>query len=167
MSSIEVWGMVDALARKITTSTSTATPQELAYLGTAAERIAGQTSMLEIAKYVQASKEAIDQLIALAKEEMQSTLDATKAGTIQQINIDKQALITELNVSIDNALANFNILRQEQTDTMTEELNAAVHNAASTLSSLQQELSRINNEYNAMKESLTPALAELYFMSSF
>lgn len=167
MSSIEVWSMVEALAKKITTSTTTATPQELAYLGTAAERIAGQTSMLEIAKYIQASKEAIDQIILLAKEDMQTSLEATKAGTIQQINVDKQALIDELTNNINTALANFNVVRQAQMDELTEDLTSAMDNATATLELLEEELGRITNVYNAMKESMTPAMAELYFMSSF
>lgn len=167
MSSIEVWGMVEALAKKITTSTTTATPQELAYLGTAAERIAGQTSMLEIAKYIQASKDAFDLIINTAKADLTTQLETARTAGLDEATASKTAMLKDLQDAIDVAIANFTNVRQSYLQEIHDETQVTIVEAASALSDLQSELDKVVNTYNTMRESMTPAYSELFFMSSF
>lgn len=80
---------VEALRQKITASAETANPEQLAYLASAIEKIAGQTNLLDIAN---AAQEAIERVETEADQRVNAALAAiTDAQTQAQSSVTQTA----------------------------------------------------------------------------
>lgn len=109
---------IKAIRDKIVTSSATATPEELAYLGTAVEKMAGRASILEIVDVAENSKDSLvtgaTAAVNTAKDAAISSITTTattvKDQAIQQITTAKNdatsavdGAVMTINTAITNA----------------------------------------------------------------
>mgnify|MGYP006877475418 FL=1 len=118
---------VRAIKQKILTGADTATPEELAYLGTAIDRIGGRATVLEVEEMgdikiaeitehantveqatiaaITATKDAAEASITATKDAAEASITATKDAAIASVNAAKNAAITEANANRDAVIA--------------------------------------------------------------
>jgi hypothetical protein len=127
--STDLSSALQAISSKIAASASGATPEELAYLGTAIDRIGGRATIYEVAQIGDLKKAELE---ALAKELM-TTLQAA-------IGVDLTAFHSDVNTTLGNA-----------TQTIADAQNTATAHA--TL-----ELSTFTSAVNTSKAAATSAI---------
>ena len=107
---------VRAIKQKILTGADTATPEELAYLGTAIDRIGGRATVLEveemgdikiaeITEHANTVEQATIAAITATKDAAEASITATKDAAIASVNAAKNAAITEANANRDAVIA--------------------------------------------------------------
>jgi len=118
---------VKAIKQKILTGAETATPEELAYLGTAIDRIGGRATVLEVEEMgdikiqeitdhaaavetetianITATKDAAEASINATKDAAEASITATKETAIASVNAAKDAAITAANANRDAVIA--------------------------------------------------------------
>lgn len=107
---------VRAIKQKILTGADTATPEELAYLGTAIDRIGGRATVLEveemgdikiaeITEHANTVEQATIAAITATKDAAEASITATKDAAIASVNASKNAAITEANANRDAVIA--------------------------------------------------------------
>ena len=118
---------VRAIKQKIIDGAATATPEELAYLGTAIDRIGGRATVLEVEEMgdakiaeisahaqsveaatiasISATRDAAETHIGQVKTSAQAAIDATRDAAISAVTTTKNAAITETNANRDAVIA--------------------------------------------------------------
>lgn len=107
---------VKAIKQKITSSAATATPEELAYLGTAIDRIGGRATVLEveemgdikiaeITEHAQAVETAAINTITATKNSAEASIESTKTTAIASVNAARDAAINAANSNRDAVIA--------------------------------------------------------------
>lgn len=121
---------VRAIKEKIISGAATATPEELAYLGTAIDRIGGRATVLEveemgdikiaeITEHAQAvetetintiteTKNSAEASITATKNSAEASIESTKTTAIASINTTKNAAATEIESIRSSAIASVN-----------------------------------------------------------
>jgi len=135
--SLDILSAVSNLRDKIVTSSNTATPEELAYLGSALEKIGGKTSLYDVVDAAETKKQEILDASATVISELTATLNTTKS-TIEG--------------SIDSSIANYNNNINAKRDEVISELEAAITKASAAAALTQQQAvngSKLRNMFYA------------------
>lgn len=107
---------VRAIKSKIEAAAEIATPEELAYLGTAIDRIGGRATVLEveemgdikiaeISEHADAVQTATINTITATKTAAESSIESTRTSAIASVNSAKNTAIAEANANRDAVIA--------------------------------------------------------------
>lgn len=156
---------VQAVKDKITSSAAQASPEELAYLGTALDRIGGRATVYEV---VEIGDTKIAELTTVAEElKAAMELDTTKELTAFEKNV---------NTVVGNATSSINTLKADLEDKATNTVNTVdthftevVKNldthASDTLSNVNSTIdayaSSTENKFNTIKVEINTAIEDL------
>lgn len=153
---------VRAIKTKIGVAAETATPEELAYLGTAIDRIGGRATVLEVEEMgdikiaeitehaasvesqtiasITATKEAAEASVTATKEAAEAYIVATRNAAQAEIDATKVSAVNTVNAARDAAVSTANTNR----DAVIAEVNAfkeaALADVAAAAGSVTQQL---------------------------
>lgn len=144
MASQALWDTVSALSNKIRTAASTATPEELAYLGSAMEKIGGHVSLADLADHVQTVKGEIqdhldetmrvfDSDATLLKNNMSSEVSGMFSGLEAQVLALILSQKTELTIAATAAQTQMSQYATQKVAEVTDAINALIGPATSAL----------------------------------
>lgn len=105
---VQLWDVVTSLHTKIRASADTATPEELAYLGTAIEKISGPLSTLELANHVDTLKAQLDQHKSSASTSMTQLLNTKIADAERSMLALRDSYVGVVNNTITTAVSSVN-----------------------------------------------------------
>ena len=77
---------ISAIKTKIASSAATATPEELAYLGTAIDRIGGGATAMEVVEFGDQKKTELTALAETKTAEATDAIEAVKTDAISEVN---------------------------------------------------------------------------------
>lgn len=136
MTATGLWDAARALAEKIRVAAPTATAEELAYLGSAMEKIGGPVSLVDLADHVHTLKTELESFVSTSKSELASSLIDSLAEAELQLKtttLTEIATIRNNSVSLIEATSSANI---SLFTTALQELQAAIAAAQSTSQTL-------------------------------
>lgn len=153
---------VRALKQKILTGAETATPEELAYLGTAIDRIGGRATVLEVEEMgdikiaeitehagqveaaaianITATKDIAEASAIATKDAAEASISDTKNTAIASMNSARDAAITAVNTAKDAAIAAANSNRDAVIAAATSFKDQALADVAAAAGSVTQQL---------------------------
>ncbi|MDP1605646.1 MAG: hypothetical protein Q8L93_03225 [Rhodocyclaceae bacterium] len=149
---------VRAIKEKIISGASTATPEELAYLGTAIDRIGGRATVIEVEDVgdlqkaeitthgeqvrtaaiasITATRTTAEATITQTRTTAEASVSQTGTTTIASVNTASNAAITAANANRDTVISQTNTHRDQviaQTNTFKNQALADVAAAANTV----------------------------------
>ena len=152
---------VRAIKQKILTGAETATPEELAYLGTAIDRIGGRATVLEVEEMgdikiaeitehaqavetatintITATKNSAEAAIESTKSAAQAAITATKNSAEASIESTKTTAIASVNAARDAAINAANANRDAVIAAATNFKNQALADVAAAANSVTQQ----------------------------
>lgn len=156
---------VISLNNKIKVAATTATAEEMAYLGSAIEKIGGQLSLYDLIEHVDDLKEILENKTNDLKIIIQNASDDKKQENIDQL----QTFIDSFLLEIDNKIINFNntkdntieYINSKSIDTQNE-INFIMSNSISEISTLINDL---RSEILQLRYPET--IGKFYFYNSF
>lgn len=151
---------VRAIKAKIETAAGIATPEELAYLGTAIDRIGGRATVLEVEEmgdvkmdemkvHANALESATIASITTTKDAAITNVASTKQAAESAITATKTAAETSVTATRDAAVA---VMQQTETSAV-----ASVHSAAQT--AIQQSATARDQAVSTVQSAADAALA--------
>ena len=120
-----IFDAVDALRKKIVSAAATATPEELAYLGNALEKIAGHVTLLELSEHVDSLKATLDTYKTTIEANFAETIATQTQNAQTDLARVKETYLHELDMKQMNVQAAIT-----QTETTS---NQSMHDTAATL----------------------------------
>lgn len=141
---------VKAIKQKIIDGAASATPEELAYLGTAIDRIGGRATVLEveemgdvkiaeITEHAQAVETATINAITATKNSAEAAIAATKNSAEASIESTKTTAIASVNAARDAAINAANANRDAVIAAATDFKNQALADVAAAANSVTQQ----------------------------
>lgn len=122
---------VRAIKQKIESAADQATPEELAYLGTAIDRIGGRATVLEVEEMGDIKMEEISEHAQTVEAETIAAITTTKDTAIATINATKQAAETAITNTKTTAEASITATKNAAITAMQQTETSAVANVNS------------------------------------
>ena len=160
MADLALRDAITAVKNKISSAAADATPEELAYLGTAIDRIGGRATVLEI-----------EQMGDTIKEEVNSIIDGVKAdldiyvqsATNTQIGV-LDSKVSESNTAITDKVAEATDLIDALLNTANSQVTIMVSDAVAQLQAASDDLSSAATA--AQQQAINGSLFTNYFLAS-
>ena len=153
---VALWDVVGALQAKIRASADTASPEELAYLGTAIEKIAGPLSTLELANHVDTLKAQLDQYKLTASNSLTQLLNTKIADAERTLLALKDSYVGVVNNTITPAVSSVNT-----------SVNNKVLEAQDAVAALQAAIQQASVVAQQISQQQPISEMELLFFNSF
>ena len=165
-SSLALLEAVTALNTKIKNAAPTATAEELAYLGSAIEKIAGHVTLVDLIDHVDTLKAALD----LYRQDTQNNLNQTLTTAIENAMTDlarvKNEHIAEIDTKQMNAKADITQHVNTANASMQDTSAIVLTQVATAISNLTNAIDQANTAAEAIKDVQPITEAELYFFNS-
>lgn len=156
MSSTRIWDAVVALNDKIKVAAPTATPEELAYLGTAIEKIGGHVTLIDLANHSDTIKADLDTHKASTLTSFQQTLNTKIADADTLLLSLKEAYVGVINSTTAPAIS-----------TVTTAVNAKLLDAQLVIGQLQDAIAQASSAAAAITREAPMTEIDAMFFSSF
>ena len=153
---VQLWDVVTELHTKIRASAATASPEELAYLGTAIDKISGPLTTLELANHVDALKTQLDQHKTLASNSMTQLLNTKIADAERTMLALRDSYVGSVNNTITPAVNSVNT-----------SVNNKVLEAQDAIVSLQAAIQQASAVAQQISQQQPFSEVELLFFNSF
>lgn len=153
---VALWDVVTALQTKIRASADTASPEELAYLGTAIEKITGPLSTLELANHVDTLKAQLDQHKLTATNSLTQLLNTKIADAERTLLALKDNYVGVVNNTITPAV-----------NTVNASVNNKVLEAQDAIASLQVVIQQASVVAQQISQEQPISEMDLLFFNSF
>ena len=182
MADLALRDAIAAVKNKISSAAADATPEELAYLGTAIDRIGGRATVLEIEQMGDAIKEEISLLVNQTKTDVSANLidiTNTQIGVLEsRVNESRTAIDDKTNLmtiyvdtkladtktDLDNKVLECNNDVTTKVNTAETQVTTMVDNAVSQLTAASAELS--SAAAAAQQQAVSGSLFTNYFLAS-
>ena len=148
-TSTALFDAVTALNTRIKQAASTASAEEMAYLGSAIEKIGGQVSLIDLAEHVDNLKVNLDSYLAQTKTNLDETLTEAIQNAMNDLSRVKNEHLDEMSVMQMNAKADIT--------THTNAANQSMQDTSATV--LTQVMTAITNLTAAIDQATTAAAA--------
>jgi hypothetical protein len=153
MSSLSL--AIQAVKDKISLSAGTATPEELAYLGTALDRIGGRATVYEVVEMGDIKKAELADLAATLFASIETDTTQELATFVAAVDAKIAAMTTSANTLVDTSIKNITDAKNAMDSHTSDTLNAtkAASDALASVSAA------------AMQQSINGSLYNLYYFS--
>ena len=160
MADLALRDAITAVKNKISSAAADATPEELAYLGTAIDRIGGRATVLEIEQMGDTIKEEVNSIIDGVKADLDTYV---QAATSTQIGV-LDSKVSESNTAITNKVAEATTIIETLVSTANGQVNTMVNNAVAQLEAASNDLS--SAAAVAQQQAINGSLFTNYFLAS-
>ena len=160
MADLALRDAITAVKNKISSAAADATPEELAYLGTAIDRIGGRATVLEIEQMGDTIKEEVNSIIDGVKVDLDThvqTVINTQTGVLD-------SKVSESNTAITNKVAEATTIIETLVSTANGQVNTMVNNAVAQLEAASNDLS--SAAAVAQQQAINGSLFTNYFLAS-
>ena len=160
MADLALRDAIAAVKNKISSAAADATPEELAYLGTAIDRIGGRATVLEIEQMGDTIKEELANIIDQVKAELDTYV---QTATNTQIGV-LDSRVSESNTAITNKVAEATGIIESLVSTANGQVTTMVNDAVAAIDSASAELS--SAAAAAQQQAVSGSLFTNYFLAS-
>lgn len=160
MADLALRDAITAVKNKISSAAADATPEELAYLGTAIDRIGGRATVLEIEQMGDTIKEEVAVIIDQVKAELDTYV---QTATNTQIGV-LDSKVSESNTAITDKVAEATTIIETLVSTANSQVNTMVSNAVAQLETASSDLS--DAAAAAQQQAINGSLFTNYFLAT-
>lgn len=160
MADLALRDAITAVKNKISSAAADATPEELAYLGTAIDRIGGRATVLEIEQMGDTIKEEVSSIIDGVKAELDTYV---QTATNTQIGV-LDSRVSESNTAITNKVAEATGIIESLVSTANDQVTTMVNDAVAAIDLASAELS--SAAAAAQQQAVSGSLFTNYFLAS-
>ena len=160
MADLALRDAITAVKNKISSAAADATPEELAYLGTAIDRIGGRATVLEIEQMGDTIKEEVNSIIDGVKADLDTYV---QSATNTQIGV-LDSKVSESNTAITNKVAEATTIIETLVAAANGQVNTMVNNAVAQLEAASNDLS--SAAAVAQQQAINGSLFTNYFLAS-
>ena len=160
MADLALRDAITAVKNKISSAAADATPEELAYLGTAIDRIGGRATVLEIEQMGDTIKEEVADIIDQVKAELDTYV---QAATNTQIGV-LDSRVSESNTAITNKVAEATGIIESLVSTANGQVTTMVNDAVAAIDLASAELT--SAAAAAQQQAVSGSLFTNYFLAS-
>ena len=160
MADLALRDAITAVKNKISSAAADATPEELAYLGTAIDRIGGRATVLEIEQMGDTIKEEVATIIDQVKAELDTY---AQTATNTQIGV-LDSRVSESNTAITNKVAEATGIIESLVSTANGQVTTMVNDAVAAIDLASAELS--SAAAAAQQQAVSGSLFTNYFLAS-
>ena len=160
MADLALRDAIAAVKNKISSAAADATPEELAYLGTAIDRIGGRATVLEIEQMGDTIKEEVATIIDQVKTELDTYV---QTATNTQIGV-LDSRVSESNTAITNKVAEATGIIESLVSTANGQVTTMVNDAVAAIDLASAELS--SAAAAAQQQAVSGSLFTNYFLAS-
>ena len=182
MADLALRDAITAVKNKISSAAADATPEELAYLGTAIDRIGGRATVLEIEQMGDAIKAEISALVSQTKTDVSTNLidiTNTQIGVLEsRVNESRNAIddktelmtiyvdtkLAETRTNLDTKVVESTTVIESVVDTAEAQVTTMVDTAVIKLTEASAELS--SAAAAAKQQSVSGSLFTNYFLAT-
>ena len=182
MADLALRDAITAVKNKISSAAADATPEELAYLGTAIDRIGGRATVLEIEQMGDAIKGEISLLVTQTKTDVSANLidiTNTQIGILEsRVNESRTAIddktdlmtiyvdtkLAATKTDLDNKVVESTTVMENVVNTAESQVNTFVRAAVTQLTEASAELS--SAAAAAKQQSVSGSLFTNYFLAT-
>jgi hypothetical protein len=158
---------IKALKQKIQTSASTATPEELAYLGTAVDRIGGRATVLEVEEIGDIKMQELTDLY----DQLSAAIDTDVSQELTAFNAAVDAKVAQMDTATSTALNTYGVqvdtIRINAQTEITAVKNAALDDVADASSEVSTQIDALTSAGAlAMQQALNASMYHNFFFMS-
>ena len=157
---------VDALRKSIVAAAATAKPEELAYLGTALEKIAGHVTLLELSEHVDTLKTVLDTYKTSLEGNFATTLATQTQNAQSEMARTKETYLHELSVQQMNSQAAITATSNATTQTVNDAAAVVINQVNGILAQLTSAMDDARTTAEAVRDEKPFNEADLMFYAA-